>query len=128
MAVNFQSGLNLVKRAIEEKAHEKREEVAELLKDNVQRSLEGSRHGRRYRIPGTDRVYTASAPGEYPAEMTGNLKASIQAKALDVAAVVGTNWNLAAAVEEARPFLEPVARESEAEIVRRLQGPWGIRP
>lgn len=38
--------------------------------------LRGGRSGRRYRIPGTRRHYTASAPGEPPAVRTGTFRNS----------------------------------------------------
>ncbi|MCL6597945.1 MAG: hypothetical protein K6T81_04325 [Alicyclobacillus macrosporangiidus] len=40
--------------------------------------LRGQRSGRVYRVPGTKRTYTASAPGEPPAVRTGTLRASWQ--------------------------------------------------
>lgn len=43
--------------------------------------MSGGRSGRAYRVPGTSGVmYTASAPGEPPAVVTGALKNSINAK------------------------------------------------
>ena len=40
--------------------------------------LRGQRSGRRYRVPGTKRYYTASAPGEPPAVRTGTFRNSWQ--------------------------------------------------
>ena len=40
--------------------------------------LRGQRSGRRYRVPGTKRHYTASAPGEPPAVRTGTFRNSWQ--------------------------------------------------
>lgn len=40
--------------------------------------LRGQRSGRTYRVPGTKRTYTASAPGEAPANRTGVFRASWQ--------------------------------------------------
>ena len=42
----------------------------------VEDQLVGPRHGRRYRIPGARRYYTASAPGEPPAQRLGHLRNS----------------------------------------------------
>lgn len=42
--------------------------------------LRGGRGGRRYRVPGTKRYYTASAPGEPPAVMTGAFRNSWQTR------------------------------------------------
>jgi hypothetical protein len=40
--------------------------------------LRGQRGGRRYRVPGTKKYYTASAPGEPPAVRTGAFRLSWQ--------------------------------------------------
>lgn len=42
----------------------------------VVRSFSGARTGKEYRVPGGNRTYTASAPGEAPAVATGTLKSS----------------------------------------------------
>lgn len=38
--------------------------------------VRGQGHGRQYRVPGTKRFYTASAPGEVPAVRTGAFRLS----------------------------------------------------
>ena len=43
--------------------------------------LRGQRSGKRYRVPGTKRHYTASAPGEPPAVRTGAFRLSWQPSA-----------------------------------------------
>ena len=40
-------------------------------------SMTGQKSGRIYKIPGTDRTYQASAPGQAPAVRTGFLRTSI---------------------------------------------------
>ena len=40
-------------------------------------SMTGQKSGRVYKIPGTDRTYQASAPGQAPAVRTGFLRTSI---------------------------------------------------
>lgn len=124
MGVKFTSGLGAVKKLIEEQAHEKKEEVAKLLLGHVEQGLQGPRHGKTYKIPGTDRTYTASAPGEFPAFRTGQLLQSMKAKILDHAAVVGTNSNLAAMVSAERPFLDQLAEEAEPQIAAVIKSPW----
>ncbi len=76
----------------------------------VRQSMRGTKSGRRYRIPGTNREYTASAPGETPAVRTGNYRDSIVVgKIGDQHYRVGTPEDRAAALEfgnermEARP-------------------------
>lgn len=43
--------------------------------------LRGQRGGRRYRVPGTQRYYSASSPGEPPAARTGIFRLSWQPRA-----------------------------------------------
>lgn len=54
--------------------------IAFEVESKAKQLMQGGRSGRTYRVPGTKRTYTASAPGEPPAVVTGNLKNSIQAK------------------------------------------------
>lgn len=42
--------------------------------NSAQKVLSGQRSGRRYRVPHSRRMYTASAQGEAPANRTGNLR------------------------------------------------------
>jgi len=39
--------------------------------------MTGAKSGRRYKLPGTQTTYQASAPGQAPAVATGNLRTSI---------------------------------------------------
>ena len=48
------------------------------LRNSALSVLSGSRSGRSYRVPGTKRYYTASAPGEPPAVRTGAFRLSWQ--------------------------------------------------
>jgi len=50
--------------------------AATVLYNNTQLVLRGRRSGRTYLIPNTTRHYTASAPGEPPANRTGIFRAS----------------------------------------------------
>lgn len=52
--------------------------AANELRNASQLVLRGQRSGRRYRVPGTKRRYTASAPGEPPAVRTGAFRLSWQ--------------------------------------------------
>lgn len=52
--------------------------AANELRNASQLVLRGQRSGRRYRVPGTKRRYTASAPGEPPAARTGTFRMSWQ--------------------------------------------------
>lgn len=52
--------------------------VANELRNSALEVLRGQRSGRRYKVPGTRRKYTASAPGEPPAVRTGAFRLSWQ--------------------------------------------------
>ena len=52
--------------------------AANELRNSALMVLRGQRGGRRYRVPGTKRHYTASAPGEPPAVRTGAFRLSWQ--------------------------------------------------
>ncbi|HUW57736.1 MAG TPA: HK97-gp10 family putative phage morphogenesis protein [Planctomycetota bacterium] len=94
--------------------------------------LSGARSGRTYRVPGTRRTYTASAPGEAPAQRLGDLRRSIRVQPRiepgRVQARVGSDLEYAVyleygtrtmqprphlriAYERARPRIEAIFRE-----------------
>lgn len=95
--------------------------------------LSGDRTGRRYRVPGTSRFYTASAPGEAPAPRLGaaGLRGSIRVQPRiqggRVQARVGTGREYAVYLEygtekmEPRPSLKP-ALDRARPAIRRIFG------
>lgn len=66
-------------RSIEDTAAKRMAEATQAVRTTVLETLSGSRSGRTYRVPGTKRTYTASAPGEPPAQRLGELRGSIEA-------------------------------------------------
>lgn len=50
--------------------------VSNEMRNAAMLTLRGRGHGRRYRVPGTKKFYTASAPGEVPAVRTGLFRMS----------------------------------------------------
>ena len=50
--------------------------AATQLRNTALEVLAGSRSGRKYRVPGTKKYYTASAPGQPPAVRTGSFRNS----------------------------------------------------
>lgn len=111
------------------------------LESSVKRKLDGARSGRIYRVPGTQVDYQASAPGEPPAKMLGELQQSIQRTATEikeneVSARVGVSEQRAAAAKarilelggvihhpngaviriEPRPYLRPTFEEQEEAV------------
>lgn len=57
--------------------------VVEIMYGAAQRVLAGQRSGRTYRVPNTKSFYQASAPGESPANRTGNLRRNWQKQLLN---------------------------------------------
>lgn len=95
--------------------------------------LRGQRHGRVYRVPGTKRYYTASAPGEPPAVRTGAFRMSWQPKSQRVFGtyfsriesdyrVGGGRYNLGDLLEDGtkrmapRPYSDQIVQRAEKKI------------
>lgn len=98
----------------------------------IKQKLTGTRSGRVYKVPGTQRFYTASAPGEPPAAPTGRLRLSITHSppvwnGFTVSSEVGTKQAQARMLEyggitpqggriEPRPYMEPTFLEQESAL------------
>lgn len=120
--------------------------AANELRNASQLVLRGQRSGRRYRVPGTRRHYTASAPGEPPAVRTGVFRASWQPKQ---EVNVGTNnqvsvrsyiesrqrtdngsYNLGSLLENGsgrmapRPYKEKIQEKAKPKIIRIYKEPY----
>lgn len=68
-----------VVKAIEDAASKRMlEAVYAVHKTVVEETLVGNRSGRQYYVPGTKKLYTASAPGEPPAKATAELSQNIE--------------------------------------------------
>ena len=64
---------------VEKVAGKRMLEAANEVRNTVLETLSGDRSGRTYYVPGTRRQYTASAPGEPPAQATSELRKSVTA-------------------------------------------------
>ena len=68
-------------------------EAVSVIRGQTLITLSGNRSGRTYLVPGTHKTYTASAPGEAPAQATGELRehvsTSVETKATNVLGKVG---------------------------------------
>lgn len=103
--------------------------VVEALKKN----LTGSRTGRWYYKPGGG-MYRASAPGEYPARRTGNLRAGVGSlwDPRNARVVIGTNVPYGVYLEKkppsqgGRPWLKRAADESASRIRDVWKAPWRL--
>lgn len=104
--------------------------------------LRGQRSGRRYRVPGTRRYYTASAPGEPPAVRTGTFRLSWQPKtridgdtytsSIESDISVG-KYLLGELLEEgttrgmaARPYKDRILDQAEEKIVDIYSRPYDL--
>lgn len=134
LAAFREDALERLRRALAASADEVRARARE--------SMEGSKSGRVYRLPGGGRRHRASAPGEAPAVATGRLRAGVGVRlaAGGLGATVGVHdaslagiaanlefgtramaarpW-LLPALEAARPAAERRFREALAEAARK---------
>lgn len=77
---NIEQRLNELFSDVERQVISRATRASNVLRSQVKEVLRGQRSGKRYRVPGTSKFYTASAPGEPPASRTGNLRQSFKSK------------------------------------------------
>ena len=81
------------------------------------------RTGHVYKIPNTSRYYTASAPREYPALATGQLRGSFRVKMIGPSSyVMGTNVKYAEPLEKIRPFMKDIFNNESDEMKLIIRG------
>ena len=111
--------------AIEAAAMKQLNAAANIGRNRVVENLAGTRSGRTYKVPGTNRTYTASAPGEYPAVATGRLRGDIKTKVVPGAGYIGTNVEYAPVLEDdLRPFLKRSLDEASGDMKSKLMERW----
>ena len=103
-------------------------------KKAVEAKLGKTGSGRTYKVPGTDRTYTASSPGKPPAHYTGRLEKSIKIEIKQTrggpTGKIGSTAFQAYWLEmgtrnmKARPFLEKTLREEERTTRQILGKRW----
>ena len=105
--------------------------------------LRGKRSGRRYRVPNTRRHYTASAPGEVPAQRTGQYRLkwdeksysegkSVHAQIESRVRTDNGKYNLGTLLEEGspngkiapRPHKKKIADKAKPHIVKIFKEPY----
>lgn len=104
-----------VMQALEDAASKRMLEAVNVVRNQALETLSGSRSGRTYKVPGTSRTYTASAPGEPPAQASGELRQSVSTALVSegkkLIGLVGSDSKHAAPLEfgtrnmAARPWL-----------------------
>jgi len=99
-------------------------------RNQIMQNISGTRHGARYKVPGTQTYYTASAPGEYPAVRLGNLKGSINFTRLGAERKIGTPLDYGLALEKKPPdkggreWLRPSLNQARPAMLRELHKRW----
>ena len=98
------SFLREVSTAIDAQIKARAYAAAQLIRTEMLNLLSGQREGRTYRVPGTQRTYQASRPGEPPAVMLGDLRRSVKAE--NVESGFGEGEAIVGATMEYAPWLE----------------------
>ena len=100
-------------------------------RNQVVKNLTGMRTGKRYRVPGKNTWYTASAPGESPAVRTGDLRGSYRAQMLKPGeAAVGSDKDYALPLEKKPPseggreHLRPSLEQARPKMLAELSKRW----
>lgn len=131
--IELKRNLNKVIGALDNIAGQRMTEACIHVQNKTKEKLSGKRTGRVYRVPGTNRTYTASAPGEPPAVMTGQLRTSIKYRIvgdMKVTGEVGSELKKAVELEfgteriKPRPFLRPTFQEELPKIKNILSRRW----
>jgi len=121
-------------RALDQNAPKRMLEAVNELRNEVLKTLSGSRSGRVYRVPGTKRTYVASAPGQAPATASSGLrqsvKSEVEGRGTSVIGKVKAEAAHALPLEfgtrrvKARPFMKPSFDKSLDAIRSILTRKW----
>ena len=109
-------------------------EAVNELRNTVLETLSGTRSGRTYYVPGTRKTYTASAPGQPPAQATSGLRQSIKGVIEKVKGKVigkvGTDLDYGIMLQygtrnmAARPWLDVAAKKASNKIKQIFSRKW----
>lgn len=123
-----------VMHSINQAASKKMLAAVNEVRSTVLETLSGTRTGRTYKVPGTNRTYTASAPGEAPAQATAELRqsigTSIESEPGGSVGKVGTNKIQGKMMEfgtrnvAPRPWLRKSFEKAEGKVRAILGGRW----
>lgn len=120
-----------VKKFLDGKATQKTATIGTEVTNHIKKSMRETKSGEEYRIPGSDKTYIASAPGEYPAIRTSQLRSGIRFKLVPesdgVAVHMGTNVDQGIYLEGEgdgiRPWLSKGMEEFEPRL-KEVLGDW----
>lgn len=112
-------------------AHQKAFLAGQRVRTHILEQMAKPKTGRWYIVPGTRVKYQASAPGEYPAIRTGQLRSSIRVAdivgANFVRVLVGTYTRHGARLELGlRPWLRRAFYEMKGEIQKIMGSDWSV--
>jgi hypothetical protein len=135
MTMTFSSNLNAVNAMIDRESRVRINDAQDALRNAWLNRLSGERSGRTYKIPGTNRTYVASAPGEAPASRLGDLRRSVDKSPVEridgeYAGSVGSPLDKSVMLElgtrrmGARPSLQPAIEDAREEIHKILSERW----
>lgn len=129
MSFRLQSFIGDVMKRVNKEAEKRALGSVNILRNNLIQDMAQPHTGREYKVPGTGRTYTASAPGEYPAIRLGQLRAGIRTAASispsGIFGVIGTDVEHGLYLEAGlRPWLGKEFEDSENELKDYLGKPW----
>jgi len=149
IVMSFTSHRDKAVRAMNDVAAQRMLAAVIEVKNETQVTLSGERHGKRYKVPttgkrqgsgrskaGTGKWYTASKPGEAPANRLGGLRSSIKYKIQNIGRKltgdVGTKLEYGRVLEygnrkgtlSARPWLRKSFESAEGRIVTIWRQRW----
>ncbi|MDP2362819.1 MAG: HK97 gp10 family phage protein [Ignavibacteria bacterium] len=132
--VTLISNIEKVAADIEKTAKSRMEAAVMEVRNEVLIILSGNRSGRIYKVPGTGVTYTASAPGEPPAQRLGELRQSIATEVegigKDIVGRVGTDKIQGKMTEfgtrnmAARPWLRPTFERMAGKVQEIFISQW----
>ena len=99
-------------------------------RNQVVKNISGSRSGIRYKVPGTSVMYTASAPGEYPAVQLGDLKGSVRFVIKGGDGYIGSDSDHALPLEKKPPskggreWLRPSLNQAKPGMLVKINQRW----
>ncbi|MCK9355737.1 MAG: hypothetical protein M0R22_01090 [Dehalococcoidia bacterium] len=136
MSVSFKSNLPAVTAAFERAGKAAMTAGIENMRGMTVKNLKQAGTGRTYRVPGTQRTYTASAPGEFPAVRLGTLsgpagvETEVKTDGTSVTASIGSRVKYGLYLEKkpaskgGRPWLKRTLDENRDAIYAGFEKGW----
>jgi len=130
----YQSNVNKVVNSIEDISAKRLWLAANHVKSVIQETLSGNRSGKIAKVPGTNKTYVQSAPGEPPAVMVGDLRRSISVRVDQegkwLVAKIGTAQLKAMRLEYGgygmapRPYMRPSFEKAKPKVEEIINKRW----